>query len=145
MARIADTGRCEPEIVAASSRQSEGPPIRYPPTISSATAGITTTSQSRDHPVRRWPPGPTARLRPGLARSPEVAGSDRVLRTRSTSFRPAENQVARPGGRLEVEVKPAQVVAVLLEVVGEEQHRPPRRGEVEHDRRVVGDQYVGHQ
>src|ERR1035437_9242576 len=52
----------------------------------------------------------------------------------------------RPGGlRLEGEVEPAQVVAVLLEVVGEEDHRPARGREVEHDRRVVRDEDIGGQ
>src|SRR5262249_46967333 len=42
--------------------------------------------------------------------------------------------------RLEVEAEPAQLVPVLLQVVGEEQDRPAGHREVEHGRRVVGDQ-----
>src|SRR6266568_2692990 len=119
MARIAVTGRCEPEIVAASSRQSDGTPMRYPPTISSAAAGTTTTSQSGRHQARgrpapaapswpglTWPglAGPGLAW-PGLAWSPEVAGSDRVPRTCRTPSRltlGAEDQVAGPGGGLAV-------------------------------------------
>ena len=36
--------------------------------------------------------------------------------------------------RLEVEVEPAQVVPVLIKVVGEEHHGPPGRREIEHHR-----------
>ena len=50
----------------------------------------------------------------------------------------------RPGRLgLEVEVEAAQVVAVGLEVVGEEDHRAPGVDEVEHHRGVVGDEHVG--
>src|ERR1019366_5530823 len=41
-----------------------------------------------------------------------------------------------------VEVEAAQVVAVLLKVIGEEQHRLASRREIEHHRRVVGHQEI---
>ena len=45
--------------------------------------------------------------------------------------------------RGQIEVEPAQLPPVVLHIGREEVHGLPRRGEVEHDRRVVGDERVG--
>src|SRR5699024_6785103 len=48
-------------------------------------------------------------------------------------------------GLFEVEVETTQVVPVALPVVGEEEHGTARVREVEHHRRVIGDQNIGEQ
>jgi len=56
--KIWPTGRVMASLEYASSRQSEGPPISYPPTTNDVAAGTAITSQPVSHPplrTVRWP------------------------------------------------------------------------------------------
>src|SRR6476660_7874730 len=102
MANIWPTGRAMASLVYASSRQSDGPPIPYPPTASAVAAGTAMISQPlrrREDPGRRG----GASAGPGAVSSGRganvVAGSSGPMSVSAT--------VVLPGRRLQTRRAPA--------------------------------------